>query len=101
MTTGKKIEMLLKEKNMTQKELAQATSLTEASISRYISGERKPKLVTSQAIANALGVQLNDVLAPEDSIESKMDESIKIIARNADQLTIKQKETLIKALIKE
>ena len=40
---GGKLKSLLKEKNISQRELAKRSGITEASISRYISGERVPK----------------------------------------------------------
>nr|DAD95904.1 MAG TPA: nucleoside triphosphate pyrophosphohydrolase [Siphoviridae sp. ctGMq5] len=46
--------MLLKKNNMTQKELANKVGITEVSLSRYISGNRTPKVTIIVNIANAL-----------------------------------------------
>lgn len=39
--TGIKLTALLKERGMSQKELAEAACLTPASVSRYVNGERE------------------------------------------------------------
>ena len=42
--TGNKLAALLKERGMSQKELAKAAGLTPAAVSRYVNGEREPRL---------------------------------------------------------
>lgn len=49
----------LKELDMTQRELAEITGITEVSISRYIKGDREPRGSTLYEIAKALKVDLN------------------------------------------
>lgn len=44
MDIGKKILRIMKEKGMSQKQLATASGITEAAISKYISGEREPRI---------------------------------------------------------
>ncbi|MDO4212006.1 MAG: helix-turn-helix transcriptional regulator [Bacteroidales bacterium] len=58
---GKRISGFLETKGMTQKEFAEATGITAASLSRYINGTREPKLENLSAMAEALDVSL-DVL---------------------------------------
>ena len=45
-------------KQITQRELAEKSGLTEASISRYFNGERTPNLRNAERMAMAIGKKL-------------------------------------------
>lgn len=96
--TGRRLAALLSERGMSQKQLAKATNLTPAAVSRYVSGAREPRAVTVAAMAKALGVEPSDITGDEATRET--DEAIKLIARNAHSLTDEQKAELIAALVK-
>lgn len=55
---GQRIKMRLSELGMQQKELAIKTGLTEASVCRYVKGERTPTLGNAKRIADALYVDV-------------------------------------------
>ena len=55
---GQKIKLRLEQIGITQKELAIRADLTEAAISRYISGQRTPNLANAKRIADALYVDM-------------------------------------------
>lgn len=57
-----KLKTLLKRQEMTQRELAEKAGTTEVSISRYLRGQRTPRLLTLAAIAQVLGVSIDDLL---------------------------------------
>lgn len=59
---GANLAALLKERGMSQKELAEAAGLTPASVSRYVNGEREPWPATIAALSLALGVEPSDIL---------------------------------------
>lgn len=59
---GKYLKSLLDEKGMMQKDLARRTGLTEASVSRYISGTRIPKIAQAYEIAQVIGVDMNTLI---------------------------------------
>ncbi len=59
---GDYIKTLSKEKGLTQKELAKAAGINEATLSRYISGTRKPNAESLSNIANALGTSSEVIL---------------------------------------
>lgn len=59
---GKKILRIMKEKEMSQKQLAAASGITEAAISKYISGEREPRITFLKRIADALDVPADEFL---------------------------------------
>ena len=56
------IKLLMKNKGYTQKKLAQRSGCTEASISKYVSGERTPTLKVAKRLAKALSVTLDDLI---------------------------------------
>lgn len=81
--------------NMTQKELANATGITESAISRYIKGDRIPRGVNLIKLAHALKT------TPENLINENVNEieTIKtLIARNAGNLTDNEKIEIISIL---
>ena len=61
MDIGKKILRIMKEKEMSQKQLAKASGITEAAISKYISGEREPRIAFLKRIADALDVPADPI----------------------------------------
>lgn len=59
---GIKVKQLLEAKNITQKELAERANTTNATISRYVNGEREPKIDVASDIARALDVSVDYLL---------------------------------------
>ena len=81
---------------MSQKELAEAASLTPASVSRYVNGAREPRALTVAALAEILGVKPSDIIGTTD--EQEMNTAIRLLVRNAGKLTEAQRAELIAAL---
>ena len=96
------IAKLLSERNMTQKELAQLTGMTESTISHYMKGDRVPRGVNLVKIAKALGTTTDYLLeAEENANEGDSFETVKtLIARNASNLTEAEKIELVGILVK-
>ena len=64
---------LMKEAGMTQRELAEESGLTEASISRYIHKKRMPSVAALASIAYALPcADLDDLLYFGDRVETRI-----------------------------
>lgn len=61
-----RIKEILKEKGLTQKELAQKMGVAEISLSRSINGA--PTLTTLEKIAAALGVEVSELFAPSRNV---------------------------------
>ena len=61
------IVKLLKENNMSQREFAEKLETTEVSISRYINGDRLPKISTCIQMAKILGCKVEDLYYEEDN----------------------------------
>lgn len=69
--TCKRMKMLIDNLGITQREFALMTGLTEATVSKYLSGERIPHAGTLINIANATKVSPNWLLGfgSDDDIE--------------------------------
>lgn len=63
----KKLSILLEEKNITQRELAEKINVTEVTISRYLSGERSPRIEIVSKIAEFFGVSIDFLLGKEET----------------------------------
>ena len=97
---GKRIIEALNTMKMTQKELASRIGVTEAVISRYISGDRAPKPEMLANIATALNTT-SDFLLGIERDEFDYARVKRILARNASEMTEQQKKELIDALFGE
>lgn len=69
MTFNEILNQELQKQNITQRELANRTGLTEVSIGRYCNGQRSPNVNTIVKIANELHVN-TDYLLGHESVES-------------------------------
>lgn len=83
---GLRIAESLQKKGMTQKELSERIGVTEAVISRYISGDREPKPEMLANIATALHTTSDFLLGIEND-EFNHSRIRRMIARNASNMT--------------
>lgn len=97
---GERLHSLLKKRGMTQKELAERINATEATLSRYISGDREPKADVLSNIATALHTTSDFLLGIEDE-GFDFPKVERLLARNSSTMTEKQKRALISALFGE
>jgi transcriptional regulator with XRE-family HTH domain len=97
---GSRISDILQKRGMTQKELAGRIGVTEAVVSRYISGNRDPKPDMLANIATALHTTSDFLLGiePEEFDHPRIR---RLIARNASSMTEQEKKALIDALFGE
>lgn len=95
---GEKIRDLMDKLALNQKKLAELANVTEVSMSRYISGERDPSIETLANIATALHTTTDFLLGKESEKEFEFRNVKTLLARNAKQLTNKQKREIIDAL---
>lgn len=101
-TLGDRIKILLSQKGMTQKQLAQEVGCTEAAVSHYIKGDRVPRSSVMTKIAIALGTT-SDYLTegiPQDA-KSELCYAKKLIARNAEHMSSAEKMEIINILMGE
>lgn len=96
---GNRILFYLQEAGMTRKELCEKTGITEAALSRYITGQREPRAVTLSSIAKALNVTMDDLLGTSTKDSATLHGAIRLVARNSKQLTPEQRKFLIDSLL--
>jgi transcriptional regulator with XRE-family HTH domain len=97
---GKRISQTLQKQNMTQKMLAEQICISEAMLSRYITGDREPKPDTVANMATALHTT-SDYLLGIEGDEFNFPQVHRIIARNSSNMTAQEKKALINALFGE
>ena len=98
---NKRILELLAQKNMTQKQLSERASVTEAAISHYIKGDRVPRSAVAERIANALGTSVDYLLNGSNPYDDdEKEQTFRLIARNASNMTYEEKKRIMDLLFK-
>lgn len=78
---------LLIKQGVSQADLAKATNQTEVSVSRYMNGQREPKIGVTMKMADALGCRL--VLVPKVENEKRtIDKTIQDLVNDARSMNI-------------
>ncbi len=95
---GKRISDGLKRNGMTQRELSDRIFVAEASMSRYIRGERVPKPDVLADIARELNTSTDYLLGIEAG-RYNHPQILQLISENAKIMTNKQKKDIICALL--
>ena len=69
---GSFVAQLRKERNMTQKELAERTGINQADISKLENGTRNPSLKLLKRLADGMGMDLKLVFTPKEPQNLKL-----------------------------
>lgn len=98
-----RIKELLREKNLSQKNLSSLTGITESAISHYVNGTRVPRGTNLIRIANALETTTDDLLNTykESNKDNDLIFAKSLIARNASRMTKEEKIEFIALLMNE
>lgn len=99
MTMGEKINEVLKERKMSQRDLANKIGVDETTLSRYISDSRQPRLDVLIKIARALDVSVEYLIGTvekEDKEETNFNKVKSFVFRNASNLTDEQRMELMR-----
>ena len=100
MTWQEKVKELMKNQGINQKKLSQLSGITEASISRYLKGERTARLDIIINFAKALNVTTDYLLNDDEETDLKPYQEIATaIARNGNSLTAEEKNQLIALIL--
>lgn len=99
MEINKRIKNIMNEKGLTQKELSLKANITEASMSKYLSGDRIPRIDVIVNIANALEVSVDSLLGGNATQINNLSEAKLVLARGKDKLTNDDKKELIKFIL--
>ena len=85
-----KVKELMNKRNINQKQLSELSGITEASISRYLAGERTPRIDIITNFARVLDVEVDYLLDEQKDIISDFDSIKTAIARHGNKLTEEQ-----------
>lgn len=98
-----RIKEMLHEKNISQKQLAEMTGVTESAISHYIKGDRVPRGANLVKIAKALGTTADDLLSGDREMDKESDLVFakSLIARNASKMTKEERVEFISLLMEK
>ena len=100
MEIKERIRMLMEGKHLSQKELANLSGITEASMSKYLSGERTPRIDVVVNIANALGVTTDELIGNDIEDDKMGFIRLKTVrARGMESMSEEDKKELIKFLL--
>lgn len=110
-TFGDRLAKELDKRELQQKDLAELTGITTATISRYITGQRNPSSHNAKLIANALGVSTdlllgissNTELSDKDLTEitllkEEFPDGVDVLMRAKEELTPKQRKKMIEIM---
>ena len=91
-----RLKALMKKRNLTQKELANKSNITEASISKYLSGERTPRVDVIINLAKALEITTDELLLDVDNNEAySFIQTKAVLARGIENMSEEDKMKLI------
>lgn len=92
-----KVKELMNEKNISQRDLANAIKINESAMSRYISGERTPRIDILTKIARFFNVSIDELM--DDSFDDTEFKELRgLVARNASKLTNDEIKELLSIL---
>lgn len=96
MNIGVQLRKLRRERDWTQAELAEAVGIDKRNISRYESGHIEPRKSTLLKFADALQVNVQELLgtAPAQDIEIEEDPELTRLLRDVSKLPDKDREAL-------
>lgn len=100
MEFGERLLFVLKEKEMTQRELAEKININETALSRYVNGSRKPRMDILVNIARALNVSV-EYLAGNEESEIEFQEIKNVLCRNLYTMSKDQRLELLEILARK
>jgi transcriptional regulator with XRE-family HTH domain len=99
---SERISLLLAEKKLSQKELADKADVTESAMSYYVKGERTPRGEVLSKIANALNTSTDYLLGNSpNNISNNDNGTLMYLQRNLRKLDVenlKKAESLLKTV---
>lgn len=96
---GDRIASLLRENNMTQRELALRVGATESAVSKYVKGEREPRAEVLANIATVLHTTSEYLLGMNEGIATPFGVVKAMCARAAVEMTQEEKNELIVTIL--
>lgn len=88
-----RLSELIEKSHYSRSQIAQMCGTTEASLSRYINGERMPKAEILANLATALGTTSDYLLGKNDG-KSNFAEILSLVARSRESMTEEQRQEI-------
>ena len=97
---GRLLFQLLRERGMTQKDLADITGLTQSAVSHYIKGDRMPRGDSLFRIAEALHISVDELITMFTgySVDTELIGLKNRLSMISDKINLDQKMELIRCL---
>lgn len=95
-----RVKRLMERDNISQKELAKLSGISEASVSRYLSGDLRPRMDILANIAKVFNVSTSYLVGEIDNAvqPDAYEETLCVVTRNKSKLDDAQKAEIIKVL---
>lgn len=95
-----RVKSLMERDDISQKELAKLSGISEASVSRYLSGDLRPRMDILANIAKVFNVSTSYLVGEEDDLveSDAYEETLCVVTRNKSKLDDAQKAEIIKVL---
>ena len=91
-----RLRMIMNEQGLSQKELANKANITEASMSKYLSGERTPRADAIVNLSRALEISTDELLFDVDNNEAvNFIQAKTVLARGMGNMSDEEKAKLI------
>lgn len=90
-----KVLKLMREKGLSQKQLAQKSGIAESSVSRYLKAEKRPRLDVVINFAKVLEIKPEFLLDDNDMQDDAFTLISTAVARKGNELTAEEKTKLI------
>lgn len=96
----KRVKELMLRDGISQKELASLSGISESSISRYLSGDLKPRMDILTNIAKVFNVSTSYLVGENDQLNKTdaFEETICVVTRNKSKMSDQQKAEIVKIL---
>ncbi len=100
---GIRARAIMNEKKLSQKELSKLSGVSEPSLCRYLRGDSEPRFDIIQNVARALGVSEAYLFGKTDAnvVSNEIEEIKRIVARNRNVLTRRDKSDILALLYGE
>lgn len=95
-----RLNQLMEDKNITQKELAKRINIDETAMSRYVNGTRTPRIDILTNIAKEFDVSIEYLIGEEEK-DYKYGEIKNVICRNVHEMTDSQRLELMEILLRK
>ncbi len=96
---GERLQQLIAQSGYKQKEFASMIGVSEATLSRYLSNEREPKMEVIANIATALNTTTDYLLRGEIDPNS-FEETYRLVARGTATMSDEERLKIMKVLLK-